>query len=204
MDENTLSSAQRFDDLADDLYQLGAITSASEFHGMVCACLVANAPLQGQAWRAHCLEFLGLAPDQQQTPVLERVLALPDQAAVELAHQDYGFQLLLPPDDSELSQRAEELGNWCQGFLTGLALSGQDQQRWSALPEQLADGLSDLAEIAQIEAIDNDDEGDFLELFEFVRMVVLNAYAELRENRSSGKAPVHGASSLFGNDGKLH
>ncbi len=190
--------------LADDMDELDCIVSAAEYHGMVSGRLIGGSWVQGRAWRDQALELLGLAPEQADSADLLRLLALPEQVARELQRQDYGFQLLLPPDDCELRQRAEELAHWCQGFLSGLALAGQNQQRWSAMPSELAEGLTDLASIAQLKMADNDTDNDYAELFEYVRMVALNAHAELAMSQDAAEAPVHNASALFQGDPKLH
>lgn len=194
-----------YDEIADDLYELGTVISAAEFHGMTCGSLVGGAVVQGGSWQQQVFDFLGLAPDTEAAAPVQRVLALAGQVAEELRREDFGFELLLPPEDSPLQERATELANWCQGFLTGLALAGQDQGRWSRMPEDLAEGLADLASIAQLKVEDGDDEADYIELFEYVRVVVLNAYAELLLNDEGPVAtPTHSASGLFGGDKKLH
>lgn len=204
MDTQTPADDDLYDELSDDLYALETVVTASELHGMICGALAANDVLHGLAWRDKCLAFLSLPGEPQHQAALDRVLALPDQVAPAMAQQDYSFQLLLPPDDCEQSLRTEELGNWCQAFLEGLALAGQNQQRWSAFPEQLAEGLTDLATIAQIEASEDDSEVDFMQLFEYVRMVVLNTYAELRSDSPSNTADAPGVGGLFSSDHKLH
>lgn len=208
MDDNAQATNFDYDyeRLADDMDELDCIVSAAEYHGMVSGRLIGGNTSQGRDWREQSLEFLGLAPDQPDSPDLRRLWALPQQVAAELKREDFGFQLFLPPDNFDLELRAEELGCWCEGFLTGLALAGQDQQRWAALPAELVDGLSDLAAIAQLEAEDNDTDNDYTELFEYVRMVVLNAHAELSQgdSDSGSKEPVHGARGFFQGDHKIH
>jgi hypothetical protein len=204
MEDDSRQQAYPFDDLADDLYELGSVVSAAQYHGMVCGGLCGNELAQGAGWRHKCLEFLGLPLDEEVTPVLERVLGLADCAAAELGREDFGFALLLPPEDCELSMRAQELANWCEGFLAGLALAGQDQQRWQQLPEDLVEGLGDLAAMTQIQVESGDDDKDYMELFEYVRMVVLNTYAQLRLPSAAPSPPSHNASGLFGGKHKLH
>ena len=195
-----------YERLADDMDELDCIVSAAEYHGMVSGRLIGGNTSHGRDWREQSLEFLGLAPDQPDSADLRRLWALPQQVAAELALEDFSFQLFLPPDNFDLDLRAEELARWCEGFLAGLALAGQDQQRWSALPAELLDGLSDLAAIAQLETEDNDSDNDYTELSEYVRMVALNTHAELaqRDNASGGDKPVHGASGFFQGDHKIH
>lgn len=170
-----------FDDLADDFYRIGCVCSPAEFHGLLCGRQACGQPVYEAQWRQDCLEFLGLGADASG-PELDRVMALRERVTLSLADDSLAFDLLLPDEDYELAQRAEALGQWCEGFLSGLAMAGEDQLRWEALPEELVEGLSDLATIAQISADDEEGESnekDLMEICEYVRMVAMNVYAEL-------------------------
>jgi hypothetical protein len=204
MNQEVYAQDYDFELLADIMTQLDCIVSAAEYHGLVCGRVIGNPSIGVRDCRHQTLEFLGLPPEQGDSQDLLRLLSLPEWVAAQLRHEDYSFQPLLPADDIELQLRARELGRWCDGFLTGLALAGQDQQCWAALPPELADGLTDLASIAQIGATDNDSESDFTELFEYVRLVVLTAHAEMALATKKDDVPRHSASGLFQGEHKLH
>jgi hypothetical protein len=192
-----------FDLLADEMDELGCVVSAADYHGMVCGRLIGNHCVQGRGWREQAIEYLGVPAELEDSPDLQRLLGLAQQVVAELGQHDFGFQLLLPPDSCAIRLRAQALGQWCAGFLSGLALAGQDAGRWAQMPAELAEGLNDLASIAQIEAGEDDAESDFMELCEYVRMVVLSAFAELVD-ADAVQAPAHSTSGLFQGDNKLH
>ncbi len=87
----------------------------------------------------------------------------------------FEFSLILPGDDADLNTRVEALGLWCQGFLIGI---GQSATPLKDYPEpEIAEALSDLAEIAQINFGDipenEEDETAFFELVEYTRLTAL-------------------------------
>jgi uncharacterized protein YgfB (UPF0149 family) len=80
-----------------------------------------------------------------------------------------------------MSVRADSLGYWCQGFLTGLGLAGMSET--SQLPEEVQDFLNDVSHIARIgldgDNPDEDDEIAYSDIVEYLRMGVLLISQEL-------------------------
>ena len=103
-----------------------------------------------------------------------------------------GFQLLLPDDDDELDERTEALGDWCLGFVYGLAAGGLSED--SELPEDTRELLMDFIEISRasndVGELDDDsdeeeDEHAFVEIVEYVRTGVLLINEELQPLQTS-------------------
>jgi uncharacterized protein YgfB (UPF0149 family) len=92
----------------------------------------------------------------------------------QLSGQDFDFELFLPDDESGIYARVEALGNWCQGFLYGLSQGGLTDPE--GLPGELPEIVKDLVEISRAESYelsdDAQDEKDYMELIEFVRVAV--------------------------------
>ena len=88
----------------------------------------------------------------------------------------------MPDDDDALRERTESLGNWCGGFLSGLGLGGLPDP--SQLPEEVAELLDDLGQIARVDfELDDADEQEqaaFAEVVEYVRVGVLLINEELQ------------------------
>ena len=88
----------------------------------------------------------------------------------------------MPDDEHELSERFLALKNWAGGFITGLGVAEVH------LSKEEAEQIADLAKIASIRPDDNDDfdgdEENYLQLFEFVRMIPVGLY---RKNRKAIK-----------------
>lgn len=176
-----------FDDFADLLLPLSALNSPAELHGMVCGKLCGGARFSETEWLAAAVEFLDLA--QELTGETRQVVAqLYTASLAQLQDDVFGLQLLLPDDDTELAQRADGLGQWCHGFLSGFGSAGIDADR--QMSADVADALRDLAAIVQIDTEDSDDddddEGNFMEIVEYVRMAVLTLYMECGTNGEPG------------------
>jgi uncharacterized protein YgfB (UPF0149 family) len=109
-----------------------------------------------------------------------------EDTLVRLNSPELDFELLLPDDDEPLPLRAESLGHWCSGFLSGLGIGGlSDLDRVS---EDLRELLDDLTHIARVEFElgESGEEENFAleEVLEYVRVAVLYAYEELQPNKT--------------------
>jgi uncharacterized protein len=164
-----------FDDFCNLLAPLGAINSPSELHGLLCGKLSGGAELTEIRWLLDAVEFLDFtqAPDERVREALTNLY----HVSVQQLRDGFGLQLLLPDDDTDLSQRTATLGQWCYGFLTGFGSAGKTGR---VLNEEAEDGLRDLAAISQIAVEDGDesDEADYMEVSEYVRQVAASLFLE--------------------------
>lgn len=170
-----------FENIADVLLGAGITESPSELHGMLSGRLTGGQQLTD----SDCLNAVAemfQADAEKLGAISDTLITLCRATAGQLEDTSFGFELLLPDDEYELTQRLDCLGEWCQGFLVGLGLSGlSSDTRFSA---DAADALKDLAQIAQIDPQEMDsDEGDnqFFEVSEYVRMAVLLVHSEVLE-----------------------
>ncbi len=92
------------------------------------------------------------------------------------------FELLLPDARCSLRERTESLGAWCSGFLSGLGMGGLPGP--SELPEEVAELLDDLGQIARVDfELDDPSEEDqvaFEEVVEYIRVGTLLIHEELQ------------------------
>ncbi len=162
---------------------------ASQVHGLVSGLLCGKPTERSRGWEA-----LITGEDDKQTAheVLQSVY---DSTATALTDYLFQFQLVIPEDNTPLSERAEALTVWCQGFLTGLKLAdipltGREQS-------ELTEALNDLIEIAKMnydQVIESEeDEVAFAELVEYVRMAVVFIYQEHHEAAAPQVAPDNGS-----------
>lgn len=172
-----------YEALAHALEQLGLQQSAAEYHGALCGLVCAGAPLR---WD------LGLATEDAQASgaTLEAGQALlrdlAQQVEADLNAEDMPFAPLLPDDDTDIAERADALGDWCQGVLFGIA------NKPGLQPETLSDDaqemIRDLTEIARAkadQAAGDDpeaqiDEVAYAELVEYVRVGTQLFFFEFR------------------------
>lgn len=136
-------------------------------------------------------EDLGGLMEQPQhlVPVVCKLIErLCGETTEQLAHVDYHFQPLLPSDESSLMDRVNALGAWCDGFMVGFAAGyiGPD----SALSSEAREILSDFGQFAAISEdgseLSEQDEVDYMELVEYVRMATITLFQQL----GAAKPPV--------------
>ncbi|WP_156491685.1 UPF0149 family protein, partial [Oleiphilus sp. HI0123] len=87
-----------------------------------------------------------------------------------------------PDDDYVLSERLEAMVLWVRGFLEGIAISASE--RLNSASKDLEEILKDLVEICQLDPrVEPTEEGEreFFEVVEYVRVGVLNLYAEFNQ-----------------------
>lgn len=169
-----------FDDLADLLLPMGSLNSPSELHGWLCGKLCGGARMEEADWLDQAWEFLDVVGGAG-AEAREAVAHLYATTLSQFNDEEFGLQLLLPDDETDLDQRVQALGQWCHGFLSGFGSAGIDgDAQFSA---DAADALRDLAAIVQAGLGDEDDdeddaEGDFIEIAEYVRMATLTLFAD--------------------------
>ena len=152
--------------------------SAAEVHGLLCGYLAAGSRLQSQAWLQLAFELMDITEFRHDSS-RQLLLDLYEGVLAQLQTADFGFQLLLPDDDLPLPGRAEALGVWCQGLLTGFGLQGGHTNE--TLTDELKETLADLEKIAQLELDPGEGEGsesDLMELQEYVRMAAMMLFSE--------------------------
>jgi len=166
-----------FDELADLFVELKVFSSPSELHGMLCGLLARPEEIDEHSWLTGAATFLEQShfeSDEAKTLLLEMFATTRQQLTAT------GFELLmlLPDDDADISDRAESLGRWCLGFVTGIGAAR------TALTEEGRETLEDVEKISQIDeqSLEDDDEEneqDLMQLVEYVRMAAIMLYSEL-------------------------
>src|SRR5688572_19942383 len=97
---------------------IGAI-HAAEIHGLLCGFIAVNSAQQAVPWKK-------LTPSITGKKTLQILQNLYTASAHQLSEFSFEFSLLLPDDKTSIICRAESLGIWCQGFLTGLKFSSSN------------------------------------------------------------------------------
>ena len=161
--DTPLPETPDYDEVTDALLAAGAPQGGPDAHGLLCAVLCAEPSLDVAGW------FDRLGATAMRDDVALRALHVRTRA--QLSGEGFDLAPWLPGDEVPLEARARALGEWCQGFLSGLGLAGVDPAR---LGGEAAEFVADLATIAQAtHDADADAEGaerDFAELVEFLRI----------------------------------
>jgi len=161
------------------LSRLQVDISPAESHGAL-AGLICGGAVDLESW----LRVIGARAEPGDAVAAEgrsALAAMHETARCLFDERLFEFQPLLPADEAPLAERLAGLGEWCQGFLLGLAEAGvKDIDR---LPGESAEAVRDLVEIAQVGSYaveeGEEDEVAYSDLVEYVRTAVLLTHEEL-------------------------
>ena len=176
---------QDYEQLNEMLITSGAGFHASECHGFLCALVCGNGQVEEQKIR----EYFLLDGDEIVNPdeCFNQLKALAEDIVAKMYSSDLDLELLLADEEDALAERSRSLAEWCQGFMSGMGLSGvKDDQ----IPAESQELIGDFYKIANLDADDEnnkDDSGqgnDFalMELIEYVRMGTIYIFEDLQGN----------------------
>lgn len=173
---------QNYDELNEILIASGAGFHASECHGFLCALICGNGQVQEQKIKDYFL----LETDEIINPevCLNYLQNLAEDIEAKMYSTDFELELLLADEDDPLVKRSRSLAEWCQGFMSGMGLSGVKQEQIPAESQEL---INDFYKISSMD-VDNKDELDpeddfaLMELVEYVRMGTIFIFEDLQGN----------------------
>jgi uncharacterized protein YgfB (UPF0149 family) len=152
----------------------------AECHGIACG-LLCRLPVAGMDDYLDLLAALELVVN----PAAALRLALQEllnASREQLADEELGLELWLPADDELLEDRTLSLAQWCSGFMAALGAGGNGSLQ--PLSEDAEEALRDLQQIAKADVSDasesEEDEAAFVEIVEYLRIVVLMIREDLR------------------------
>jgi len=176
---------QNYEQLNEMLIASGAGFHASECHGFLCALVCGNGQVQEQKIR----EYFLLDSDEivNADECFSHLKALAEDIEVKMYSSDLDLELLLADEDDALAERGRSLAEWCQGFMSGMGLSGvKDEQ----IPSESQELIGDFYKIANLDADNENDKDDsdqgndfaLIELIEYVRMGTIYIFEDLQGN----------------------
>ena len=176
---------QKCEQLNEMLIASGAGFHASECHGFLCALVCGNGQVQEQKIR----EYFLLDSDEivNADECFSHLKALAEDIEVKMYSSDLDLELLLADEDDALAERGRSLAEWCQGFMSGMGLSGvKDEQ----IPSESQELIGDFYKIANLDADNENDKDDsdqgndfaLIELIEYVRMGTIYIFEDLQGN----------------------
>ncbi|KFN51346.1 UPF0149 family protein [Arenimonas composti] len=163
-----------YDVLAAELRALESGLEPSELHGSLCGWIAGGGRHDDAGWFAAVMSDPQLAPPESGSALEQLHVA----SALQLESPDFGFELLLPPDDRPMPERGDALIAWGRGFLGGFGLAAG---REPPLSEDAGEALADLARLAANDLSYEDTEGDeeaLAEISEFVRVAVMLVHSD--------------------------
>lgn len=173
-------NSNRIEQVGRALGRLESDLEASECHGLVTGLICARGALSKKEWRSLIAPGAG-SGDLLAGEALDELDALRVDTEQQLSNAVLDFHPLLPADSSEMELRIEALGDWCHGFLLGLAEGGIKDVE--GLPPDSREIIKDMVEIARAGGYDleggEEDEEAYAQLLEYVRTGVLLINEEL-------------------------
>lgn len=168
----------QYDEITDALKRISVEQDAAEVHGALCGLFCTVNGLTADYWLDNSLtetpEEDAMSIDALNSESRSLLTLLFNETEKQLSAQDFKFELFLPDDHAGLFSRVEALSNWCQGFLFGLSKGGLTDP--DGLPGDLPEIVKDIVEISRAESYelddDTQDEKDYMELVEFVRVAI--------------------------------
>lgn len=171
---------QNYNELNELLITSGAGFHASECHGFLCALICGNGQIQEQKIKDYFL----LDTEEIINPedCLNYLKALAEDIQAKMYSLDFELELLLADENNSLEERSRSLAEWCQGFMSGMGLSGLKQEQ---IPPESQELISDFYKIASLdtECKDNSNQEDdfaLMELAEYVRVGAIFIFEELQ------------------------
>lgn len=166
----------------------GGPASTAELQGALCGLLCLNSLANRSSWYKNLYE--DLHPDEDEELDLTTLF---DQTVQALNSLDFDLELELPEDTAPMASRISAMCDWCQGLIYGLGVSGLTDD--TELSEDSKEYITDVINISQIDKDDLDnsdeDETNFEELVEYLRMGLFLLYGELQPASPSDNEIEH-------------
>ena len=169
-----------FQHFHDQLVACGIDLHPSELHGLLMGFLCAvKDQSQKDARMAVYGSWVGDSLPNDLGDLLEDAFNLGLEHLDEFA--DFDFSLLLPDDEAPISERVRAVGLWCSGFISGFGETGRqlDVNEKSDVHEAMKD-LASIAAMTDAVPEGEENEGDLMEIIEFVRVSTLLIFAETK------------------------
>ncbi len=141
-----------------DQYELEI--DAAYFHGMLSGLVCAGIEDDDiDDWLPALIRNRFMAQDDYQQ-FSDTVLGTFQSIKSELNQDGFGFQILLPDDETSLNHRVDMMGSWCRGYL--VALIDYAETVLEALPDDCAEFVNDVSDIVELE-VEDDEPQDILD-----------------------------------------
>ncbi|WP_438765192.1 UPF0149 family protein [Kushneria sp. TE3] len=182
-------NALDFATISDIFLAHGSLQSPAFFDGYLCARLALE-DISAEDWLNLICAALGVEEPATREDG-EKLLTWRTLAKERLDAQEMSFEPLLPDELFSLSERAQSLALWCQGFHEVVGEVDADQRStWSA---PLQEGVSDIEQLTRIDddiEESSENENDLFALTEHARMTALMLFVEQHPGQPDVEKPA--------------
>lgn len=181
-----MSTLIDYDEVKNMLLPLNTDDTIASAHGILCGVACVKPDLSLEDWLTEVLSDADLnnlnkkATQDQLAQIYEHTLAQLNDAVLN-------FQLLIAGENCLLSEQADSLIQWCQGFLVGLGLG-----KINTSDKDILAMIKDFSEIAKLDinVFDNEQNAqDLSDIIEFVRMGTLLIQETLQPSKQDYISP---------------
>lgn len=163
-----------FESIQDLLQETGY--SVSEVHSILVAHVCFGLPLESMD------KIFSQEGDEARGEIRLSLAKLYETIDGQLQQEDFSFQLLLGSDENDLGSKIEAMRLWCQAFLMVIQLNHINCD--SLLTEDANEALTFFKHVIELEEVGDhptdEDEKDFFEVEEYIRVAVMLIYTEMR------------------------
>ena len=177
-----------FDEVNAELMAVHAGVGASECHGFLCGLFCISNTVVTDLWQDYLMT--GIYDEADLDDCFAILLQLANQVSEEILAEDISFSLLLPDDESTISERSSALAEWCAGFVSGLGIGGLAKK--TPLMDECDEFIKDLVSISRMETTAEDGEDfevAFFEIIEYIRVGVIMLHQEWHQIGDSEDRP---------------
>ncbi|MCG8377956.1 MAG: YecA family protein [Proteobacteria bacterium] len=181
-----------YDELNAELRSIHAGMGAAECHGFISGYFCYSNSIVVEILQD--LILAGVDDNAGMDEFIATLAELANQTANQILDDEISFNLLLPDDESSMSERTNALAEWCAGFVSGLGIGGIDNGTQSN--PDCEEFIKDLISISKMETFTEENESaenDLFEIIEYVRIGVIMLHQEWHhiENSSQQSRVLH-------------
>lgn len=175
-----------YNDIESVLQYHNTLVNAAEAHGTLAGMLCMGGQTDLDRW---LIEVFDQGMDDISDNDHSTLAQLFDDTQRWLDEACFEFAILMPDEETALSDRASALVDWCHGFLFGIGYSDSDSDAMQL--DNCEEVLSDILEISRLDpdADGEEDELAFMELIEYIRVGVQQIHDEA--HNASPKYALH-------------
>ncbi|WP_419419751.1 UPF0149 family protein [Legionella sp. D16C41] len=189
--ENNLVRLPNYQEFVNKVAALSLPISSSELHGIICGYLCAGAAEKAESY----LQTLILQSNKDESTRTAAMIIFDAYTTTQLQinERDFGFQLLLPDEETSLVDRAQAFSQWCEGFTQGITLAGINYEFLAE--EESREALQHIVEFAELDYdnldVSEEDEKALMEISEYTRMAVLRLSEDFHTLHTTDERAKH-------------
>ncbi|TLU66820.1 UPF0149 family protein [Thalassotalea litorea] len=154
---------------------------ASEIHGFLTGMVAAGYSLDKTDYLKILADFFNNGETLSKAMHRQMKVLFAD-IVHSIVDDNYSFQLLVPDDDDSIFERGQAISAWVQGFNLGFGLLQKQSSSYSEDVQEIIKDFADIANLSSELEDDEETEGAYFEILEYVRISSLLCFAELGDN----------------------